>query len=393
MLRSSAPLPRGLRRLTVFVAALWAFAGCRSQPAHDPLPRARHNVILVSIDTLRADALGLYGSERDTSPHLDAFAARSVVFDRALAESSWTLPSHVTMLTGMRTSGHGVRISALMPGADLPRLPELFQAAGYLTFAMAGGGFVSEEVFGRGFDSFEVRFKLKRRRHEPRANDFRNVVGVAIRRIAKIPRNEPFFAFLHTYNVHCPFRPPAPFLGSLGPLDSALDDLADKCKKKYWKDRPPNETEIEYLKARYDEGVKWVDDALGSLFDYLDSSGRLENTIVVVTSDHGEAFLEHDQIGHGSTLYNELLSVPLVVWVPGLEPRRIRTPVGHVDLAPTLLDLVGQPIPDRMQGRASAACWPASTSRNGSLSRRPPRSIGSSVEPGGADRSSMATII
>ena len=350
MRSASAPFHRAHLRLAACIVALASVTTCRSSPAGSPLPRARHNVIFISIDTLRADALGSYGSSRDASPNLDAFAERSVVFERAIAESSWTLPAHVTMLTGLRTSGHGVRTTGLMPGADLPRLAEIFRAAGYRTFAMTGGGFVSEEVFGRGFDSFDVKFERKTPGRGLRGNDFRNVVGVAIQHISEIPRSDRFFAFLHTYNVHCPFSPPAPFLGSLAPLDPALAGLEDRCNRKHWRDRPPSRTEIEYLRDRYDEGVKWVDEALGMLFDHLDSSGLLENTIVVVTSDHGEGFLEHDKVGHGATLYNELLWVPLIVRVPGLEPRRISTPVGHVDLAPTLLDLTEQPIPDLMQG-------------------------------------------
>ncbi len=311
-------------------------AACGSAP--DPPP----NVLLVSIDTLRADRLGCYGYARDTTPELDRFAReRAVRFARAVAEAPWTLPSHVTMLSGLHPLTHGVRRPDQAPADEVELLAERLGDSHY-SFAVTDGGWISEEWgFARGFDSFQ-------------AGD--QDIGHAVEQVLDYVRHRldegPWFGFLHTYDVHCPYDPPPAYAGRFTSSEAEPIEVAGRCGNPHFNAQPLTPGQARYLSDRYDEDVRRVDDALAKLFAAFDALDLWKNTVVIVTSDHGEEFLEHGQIGHERTLSEEVLSIPLLVSAPGMTPRVELEAVGLADLVPTVLELVGSTPPTGLDGRS-----------------------------------------
>jgi len=296
----------------------------------------------VSVDTLRADRLGCYGYARDTSPALDRLAARAVRFERAIAESSWTLPSHVSLLSGLHPLTHGVESPELAPGEDVALLAELLAEAGWYTFAITDGGWLSEPWgFARGFASFHARDQ-----------DFADTVREALEYVRYRSERGPWFGFLHTYDVHCPYDPPEPWFSLFQSGGSSPVEVAGRCGNPHFAELDLTPGQVRYLSDRYDGGVRWMDDALAGLVDGLDELGALENTVLVVTSDHGEELGDHGRIGHERTLYREALAVPLLFSVPGRTPRTVDEPVGLSDVAPTLLELCGVAAPRGLDGRS-----------------------------------------
>lgn len=337
-------------------AAAAATAVFAMWPTGGPPGADRLNVLLISLDTLRADGLGLYGNPSATSPALDAFGASAVVFEKVIAPASWTLPSHMTMLTGRHPTAHGVhdQENALRP--EIPLLAEMLADRGYRTFAMTGGGYVERRRFERGFDVFRTS-------REP----FASVLETARRWIhgPASPSGEdarperPWFAFLHTYDIHCPYSPPEPYRsmfveGGGEPLDPPMLGSHEMALCQLYKHL--DERQVRYMRGLYDGDVRWVDDALGPFLEELRTSGLRERTVIVVTSDHGEEFFEHGGTAHGRTLFREQLLVPLIVAAPEARPGRVGGLVGLEDIVPTILDLSGNPVPDGLDGR-SLAPW------------------------------------
>ncbi len=331
----------GIRRrrwLGLLPVALLVLAGVFWAVRARPRPPA--SVILVSIDTLRADRVGCYGYARDTSPFLDSLAARGALFRNVVAECSWTLPSHVTMLSGVTPSTHGANGPQSAPGPETRLLAEILRAAGYRTIALTDGGYLSSaNGFARGFGVF-----MQRRRGLP------TILRDAREHLGRLPAVEPYFLFLHTYDVHCPYTPSEPYATQFSSSGAESIETKDRCGDSHFNAMTLTEGQVRYLSDRYDASIREADAQLGEFFAFLDSTGRLDNTLVVVTSDHGEEFGEHRRIGHKGTLYREVLMVPLVVVGPGVRPARVDAPVGLVDLVPTLLHLLGLPIPDDVEG-------------------------------------------
>ncbi|MHC4217435.1 MAG: sulfatase [Planctomycetota bacterium] len=300
------------------------------------------NVVLISIDTLRADHLGGYGYGPPTSPQFDQLCAQSVVFENAFAQAPSTLPSHASMFTSLLPSHHGAMWSTRTPLSDkVTTLAEILQARGYRTAGFHGGGQVSGELgLGQGFDHYtEVRGR------------FRKTVSAAVQWLDQRPPG-PFFLFLHTYEVHLPYGPPPRVLelfeeGYAGNLPDKI--TARQCRRINGSEDPPLEigdADLDHIVAAYDAEIRSMDGALGRLVTSLADGGLLEDALVIFTSDHGEEFDEHGLVGmHSHTLYDELLHVPLVVKLPGgtHAGRRVRTLVRSIDLAPTVLDVLGLP--------------------------------------------------
>lgn len=317
-----------------------------AHPAATPRPPERRNVVLVSLDTLRADRLGVYGAKRPTSPVLDRIAAEGTLFEAAFSQAPWTLPAHASLLTGRYRCGYGLRTSRSGEGALSPGVPTLAQRLreqGYATAAFTEDGYVDAATFQRGFGLFEENVSADFFRPEGRVE---RIVASARAFIAAHAR-ERFFLLLHTYEVHWPYDAPAPDRGRFakGPFERT-PPLS-----------PEGRSGAEEL-ALYDEEVRHTDAVLARLFDALTEHGLDERTIVVVTSDHGEAFGEHGNFRHGTSMYQEVLHVPLIWRAPGLiaAGRRVDEAVGLVDVAPTLLDLVGIEPREGVQG-VSLAPW------------------------------------
>ena len=385
-----------LRRLLplaqLLAGALWAGSlhACGEPEARRP------NVVLVSIDTLRADHLSCYGYRRATSPGLDRLAAGGVLFERTVAPTSWTLPSHVSMLTGLEISLHGIaadlqwgaakgRETARPPSLFGRFLPELLSEAGYRT-----GGFYSWKYleptfgFGPGFEVYErlghtlyshpvasKRLEEARAAGDPAAlqdlaRDFpelcdpghKSTPEVLERARAWIAETRadtperPFFCFVHLFDVHDPYVPPPPFdtrfdpdyAGPIDGRDVSSNDLV----------RPGMDPrDLEHLVALYDGEIAYVDAELGAFLDGLAEQSLAEDTLILVTSDHGEEFYEHRQKLHGHQLYLESVRVPWILSWPGELPAGLRIPqtAGLVDLAPTVLGLLGLPAPEGLSGR------------------------------------------
>ena len=328
------------------LALLALLAGCTGATGDGRPP----NILLVSIDSLRADRLGCYGHGRDTSPALDALAQEGILFEHAIAQAPWTLPSHASLFTSLYSPTHRATDPARRLPAHLPTLASVLSEAGYRTHAVVGGTFMQRR-FGldSGFESYDdelARVSHKESHTEvtsPRTNE------KALAFLAEV--EGPFFLFVHYWDVHYDLIPPAPFDTRFDP-DYAGDLTSEDFMRnpRIVEDMP--ERDLEHLLALYDGEVAWVDQHLGALLDGLEARGLAEDTIVVVTADHGDEFFEHGEKGHQHSLYEELVHVPLVLRVPGAAARRVSRTVELIDVMPTLLDLVGLEAPPDLRGRS-----------------------------------------
>lgn len=325
-------------------------------------PDRRPNVLIVSLDTLRADHLGIGGYARPTSPRIDAFARESFWFRAASSTSSYTLPAHVSLLTGQLPSLHGVISQARDRNVLLPSRSEYLAtrlaAEGYSTAAFTGGAYLRPRFgFAAGFDRYQYvdvllsdhdpRWGLLPIRGAPEFNQKFHRQHSLDQVLSWLGhhRHAPFFLFLHSYLVHN-YEPSEPYRSQF-----LRDPAADGRERLPWvRDRtlegtiPPED--LEFFVDRYDATIREADAAVGRLLDYLSEQRLLERTIVLLTSDHGEEFLDHGGLAHGRTLYQEMLHVPFVLHWPGLHgPAVIDAPVSLVDVVPTLyagLGLTGE---------------------------------------------------
>ncbi len=312
------------------------------------------NVVLISIDTLRADHVGTYGYGRPTSPRIDEFAEKAVVFERAYGASYHTADSHMSLFTSVYPSVHRIRnlndpsLSVRRLSERIPTFTEALQHAGYTTVGFHGGGNVSPEYgFDRGFDIY-LRAQTSDEPMEWLTQD----------------PTQPFFLFFHTYHLHDPYTPSPPFdklhdpgyEGSMISDRAVFDSIVNEqgfvaARDEYWKQvDPENSEDLQHVIALYDGEINEAD-----LFvmELVDEALRLfPDTIVIITSDHGEEFFEHGRFLHDQ-LYEECLRVPLIIKMPWLDQGlRIATPVSLIDIAPTVLSLLEIPAPNTFQGTA-----------------------------------------
>jgi arylsulfatase A-like enzyme len=332
-------------RICALLVAGLLSAACESRPP---------NVILVSIDTLRADHLGSYGYSRETSPFLDSLAGRGVIFEEATAPAAWTVPSHASMLTGLYPRSHGLRFPRDRLPPDIATLPSMLSRHGYATGAVVNVLLLSQgRGFERGFDRFAY--------FQPAAGPEGEARSVSEEGLswAKSQGGQPFLLFLHFFDVHSDFQPLPRYRRMFEQPYAGIADGTTAQLKAYRKGRVKlADVDARHLLDLYDAGIRQLDDALAELFAGLEEEKLLENTFVFITSDHGEEFFDHGDFLHGRTLYQELVHVPLLVLGPGLpEGVRVREPVSLVDLVPTILALLGLPAPDGVEGRDLSAQW------------------------------------
>jgi arylsulfatase A-like enzyme len=351
--------PRGLTLGTVHTRAVVAFVAvacaswlaCRSTAR----PTSAPAVVMVSIDTLRPDHLGCYGYARPISPRIDAFRREAVLMRDAVASAPSTLASHASMFTSLLVQHHGASValqSALRPG--LVTLAEVLQGAGFATASFNGGGEL-HRVWGldRGFGVYvsATDSSVTKIGDDTLAGQVR-LAKPWLERVG--PR--PFFLFLHTYEVHHPYTPAPERLRALEPSYSGrLPDrisirLLEKINSGRKKLAPGD---LEHIVAAYDAEIASADAGFGDLVDLLKRRGRYDSAIVVLISDHGEAFGERGKVGwHGDALYDEQIRIPLLVKLPGgqLAGKTIEPQVRAIDLAPSLLSLLGLPSPPQFSG-------------------------------------------
>lgn len=325
--------------------------------ATEPPPSGAPNVLLVSIDTLRADHLHAYGYARETSPTIDRLAAEGALFETVLAPSSWTLPSHITLLTAMPPREHGVRKQRQRLRGEAKSLAEVFRDEGYDTAGFVAGPFLSSSHgFDQGFDVYDESTVSEgglgashRGRTSPRLV---TLVTDWLRSWRREPERKPFFVFLHMWDPHYDFNPPPPYDTLFDP-DYEGTITGDDFELGKTIHREMNPRDLEHVIALYDGEIRYTDDHLGEIIAFLDRIGQLDDTIVVVTSDHGEEFFEHGHKGHAKALFDESLRVPFVVRHPRsvAAGRRLGGVVRLMDVAPTVLGLAGVTAPDDFGSR------------------------------------------
>lgn len=343
----------GVRGAELFLLIALLPAACTRRTAPE-----RPSFILVSIDTARRDAFGCNGYGRDTTPNIDALAARGLVFDRAVTLSCNTLISHATMLTGLHPAAHGA--TSKHGGVALEQsfitLAEDFQRAGYQTagFTAHGDWLTARYGFHQGFDVFQSGYRSAEA-----------VLSEARKWLLRRNPLKPFFLFVHLFDVHsdfgaAPYDSPPPFRGRYtgdyhGPLTpwekQQVQGSRFLAAVRNGKIRITGRDRA-YLKGLYDEGLAYTDDRLGA---FLRAAKPLRNTYLWITADHGEEFQEHGGMLHG-TSYDEVVRIPsILVPLQGCTdtlgaPRRVAAQVRTVDLRPTLLALAGLPAPRVCQG-------------------------------------------
>lgn len=315
--------------------------------------REARNLILISFDTLRTDRLGCYGNPRPTSPRLDAFAAAGVLFEDASAAAPWTKPSHATLLTGLYPSRHGMTAMTKTLADSAVPLAEWLARRGFRTAAIVNTRLLSTHGFERGFDTVDAS-ELPNGRSEGSA-----ITDAAIAWLAAHDAKKRFFLFLHYMDLHSDYEASAEYVAQfVGPYDGPLRGSTQELYRIAERRFHPSEADVRHLLDLYDASLRQTDAHLGRLLDALGSSGRLETTLVVVTSDHGEEFLEHGAVLHGHSQYQELVRVPLVLHGPGVAAGlRVRAPVSLIDVVPTALGLLGQPVPADLDGIPLQPLW------------------------------------
>ena len=292
----------------------------------------RPTLVLVSIDCLRADHVGAYGYALPTTPEIDAVAREGTVFENAFSTASWTLPSHMSMLTGLVPSLHGAtKWEKLSSSVDY--LPELLGRSGYRAAGVVSWVYLSQVYgFERGYDSYQVL-------DQPEGFD---IIDRAIDELDR-GRGQPQFLFAHLWDAHWPYLPQEEDLARLGGRPRDISSLLEFIREaKPTKD----DRELEEIVRLYDAEIASADRELGRLFREMKRLGLWENALLVITSDHGEAFREHGHWQHSQTLYDELTRVPLIVKWPGqAEPGRESALVSLVDLFVTFAEAAGIEVP------------------------------------------------
>jgi len=311
-----------------FLALLPSFTAAADNPPSKPADKP--NVILITLDTVRADRMGFLGSKRGLTPHLDALASQGVVFEHAYSQAPITPVSHATILSGTYPQYHGIRNFGDRLPQGVPFLPEVLHAQGYHTGAFVGSiildpknGFASG--FERGFDVYNAGFhrqKTGERREASMQRRGEVTLGLVLEWLGQ-RKGSPFFLWFHLWDAHDPYNPPEPF-----------------------RSRFPN--------APYNGGIANVDDIVGKLLDHLRSQGLYDNALIVVAADHGESLGDHGELTHSIFLYDATIHVPLLFKLPGnrLGGQRVNAVASLVDLAPTVLDELGQTPPPAMQGHS-----------------------------------------
>lgn len=328
-------MPLIVRLLCIFCLLASAMAGTvRPQPP---------NVILITLDTVRADRMGFLGSPLRLTPNLDSLAKQSVVFTHAYSQVPLTTASHATILTGTYPQFHQVIDFGVPLAPDLPYAPDILRARGYKTAAFIGSLILdptarSAPGFDRGFDKFDAGFHRRRpgeNRYQAIERRGGEVIAHALAWLNQHPGG-PYFLWVHLYDAHDPYDPPEPF-------------------------------KSRYASAPYDGEIAYADSVVGKFLSQLRVRGLYDGALIGVMADHGEALGEHGEDTHGIFLYDETIQVPLLLKLPGAKAagKRIESRVGLVDVLPTMLQAIGVPVPAEVQGESLLAMMKAPLARAG----------------------------
>ena len=333
-------------RLPLFAAACLTGAACTYS---DPLPRRPHPIIIVDVDTLRADHLGCYGYQRPTSPHIDAFAREAAFFGWAFSQAPNTPPSQTSILTGLYPSTHGMVFDEDRVSQEVVTLAEALAGHGYTTAGFHDGGYM-REVFGigQGFTTYDDNHSQGLKAIGPKAESW-------LREHA----DKNFLLLIHTYDPHTPYAPPPPFdtifmagvpapTPGFEPTTKQMNEVRLSKFTNHPLTLPPND--VAYAMALYDGEIRYVDEWFGGFWKVVCDLGLDRRATVVFLSDHGEEFQEHGSVMH-EKLYATVTRIPFMIRLPGGRlARRVDAVVESVDLMPTLLELAGAPLPAGVQG-------------------------------------------
>jgi len=283
------------------------------------------NVILISVDTLRADHVGCYGASFAATPTMDRLASEGLLFESCFSAVPITLPSHCTMMTGLYPLHHSVRDNGTFSlPEEIPTLATILKSQGYATLGVIGAyPLTSRFGLSRGFDVWDEELKRTTDGVLPLFFDERKADRVTQRTIEVLDSvgDLPFFLFVHYFDAHHPWN-------------------------------PPESLRLRYLDLPYDGEIAFVDLWLGKLIEYLEGRGILENSILVLTGDHGEGLMEHGEMSHSLLLYNGTMHVPLIFRAPGIEAGVTDRPVSLADIMPTVLEILDLPLPGPVDGRS-----------------------------------------
>ncbi len=330
---------RKVLAIVLAAATTVSAAGCTAKP---PPSFEGYNVVVIVVDALRASALGGYGYPRDTSPFLDSLGAGGLVFTQASSTSSFTRESVASLFTGKLPSSGGGTGWGAAPGRTSPTLAQLFRAQGYRTGLESNSVMLFGRGFRRGFGwvQFPGQDQMVSGGQEALTRDALRFVRSA--------SEEKFFLYMHYLDPHGPYEPDAASLERFPDRPSAsapvrlYGEVRDHCSELRAGGFAPGDPRFEELRLRYDAEVARTDAAIRDFFTGLEAAGVLDRTLVIVTADHGEEFLEHGFVEHAWTLYEESLHVPLILWAPQrIEARESDVRVSLVDLVPTLSLLFG----------------------------------------------------
>jgi arylsulfatase A-like enzyme len=360
--------------------------GIRTRPIGSAKAAQGPNVILIVLDTVRADHLSLYGYERNTTPNLNKLASVSTVFERALSSGDMTLSSHASLFTGLYASRHKAHLSANNPigaalSSNFPTLARTLAEAGYHTMGLAANTAFFSKAFGldQGFAEFSS--------HPPRflmaqinpyflrtralllgplvrlvgGSDLQRVTltagqvnAEALQILSRRPRNRPFFLFLNYMDAHEPYLPPAPYDTLFPGKDPDWTRARYKSAEHYalLESKPLTGKDREHLLSQYDGGIAYLDSQLGALFDTLRKQDLFDNTLLVVTADHGEALGERNLLGHGLSVHQNQIAVPLLIKLPGSRQAAVvQRPVSLVDVFPTVAAALKLAAPRQIDGQ------------------------------------------
>jgi arylsulfatase A-like enzyme/Tfp pilus assembly protein PilF len=280
----------------------------------------KFNLLLITIDTLRADRLSCYSPEHVKTPNIDGLASKGVLFTRAFSNTTTTLPSHTNILLGTLPLFHGVHNNNNFVVRDeFTTLAEHLKKFGYETGAFVGA-FPLDSRFGlnQGFDIYDDEYGIRNtEKPEVREREGQIVVDKAQRWLSQ--RKSSWFLWIHCYDPHAPYEPPEPF-------------------------------KTQYEKNPYDGEVAYIDFVMGNLIDYLEKNNLLKNTLIVFTGDHGESLGEHGEKTHGCLAYNAVIQVPLIIYGPKIKPRKVQHNVSHIDIFPTVCEVLDVDKPSFLQG-------------------------------------------
>lgn len=384
-------------------------------------PRPALNVIVISIDTLRPDRMGVYGHTCEpmgtsTTPFLDELADKGACFTNAMSTSSWTLPAHYALMSGMPDELHDMVHDSMPPPREIPMLAEILRNEGYATGGFFSGPYLHPFFgFQRGFETYESclgfrtlyditdeeiaassRDDLRQRLAETEAFSHEAVTSreVTEKGIEFVRKNAdgPFFLFLHYFDTHHDYVPPPPFNKLFDPAYTGwVDGRNVTGNPRYRGGMSPRD--LQNLLARYDGEIAWVDHNIRRLFAGLRKIDPeiVENSVIIVTSDHGEAFFEHGRLGHRHTLYENEVKIPLIVSCPGRIERgaRVDEPAWICDIAPTLLDILEIDFAPGMQGRSLRPWLDGTAPRSGKKAAPRPILLELTETPRGEEKSAF----